>query len=49
MKRLTVLAAVATLAAAPLSAQGINGTWMTEFERMMRNNRSSASSTRAAT
>jgi hypothetical protein len=38
MKRITVLAAVATLAAAPLSAQGINGTWMTEFERMIRNN-----------
>ena len=38
MKRLTVFAALAALAAAPLSAQGINGTWMTEFERMMRNN-----------
>ena len=38
MQRITVLAAVATLAAAPLSAQGINGTWMTEFERSIRNN-----------
>ncbi len=38
MKRFTVLAALATLAAAPLSAQGINGTWMTEFERSIRNN-----------
>ena len=38
MQRITVLAAVATLAAAPLSAQGITGTWMTEFERTMRNN-----------
>ena len=37
MQRITVLAAVATLAAAPLSAQGINGTWMTEFERSIRN------------
>lgn len=37
MKRFTVFAAVATLAAAPLSAQGLNGTWMTEFERTIRN------------
>ena len=37
MKRLTVLAAAVTLAAAPLSAQGISGTWMTEFERTIRN------------
>lgn len=38
MKRITVLAAVATIAATPLSAQGINGTWITEFERSIRNN-----------
>ena len=44
MKRITMLAAVATLAAAPLSAQGINGTWMTEFERTMRNNNGDVSS-----
>ena len=37
MQRITVLAAVATLAAAPLSAQSISGTWMTEFERSIRN------------
>jgi hypothetical protein len=37
MKRLTVVAAVATIAAAPLSAQGVSGTWMTEFERTIRN------------
>src|SRR5215207_517952 len=38
MNRITVLAAVTTFAAAPLSAQAINGIWMTEFERTMRNN-----------
>lgn len=38
MNRITALAAVATIAATPVSAQGINGTWMTEFERSMRNN-----------
>lgn len=31
------LAAVALLAALPLSAQSIDGTWITEFDRMMRN------------
>lgn len=37
MKRITVIAAIATLAGAPLSAQGVNGTWITEFERTLRN------------
>ena len=37
MKRMSLLAAAALLAAAPLSAQGIDGTWFTEFERSIRN------------
>ena len=37
MKRMSSLAAAALLAAAPLSAQSINGTWFTEFERQIRN------------
>ena len=37
MKRMTFLVAIAVIAAAPLSAQGISGTWFTEFERQMRN------------
>lgn len=37
MKRTSLLAAVALLAAAPLTAQDINGTWFTEFERSVRN------------
>src|SRR5688572_105706 len=40
MKRMSLWAAVAMLAAtpsSPLSAQGINGTWFTEFERQIRN------------
>lgn len=37
MKRMSVLAAIALLAAAPLSAQSLNGTWFTEFERQIRN------------
>ena len=37
MKRISVFAVIATLAAAPLSAQGISGTWMTEFEWSIRN------------
>lgn len=31
------IAAVALLAAMPLSAQSIDGTWITEFDRMIRN------------
>ena len=38
MKRMSFLAAAALLAAAPLAAQDINGTWFTEFERAIRNN-----------
>jgi hypothetical protein len=38
MKRMSLLAAAALFAAAPLAAQGINGTWFTEFERSVRNN-----------
>lgn len=38
MKRMSLLAAVALVAAAPLAAQDINGTWFTEFERAIRNN-----------
>jgi hypothetical protein len=38
MKRMSLLATAALLAAAPLSAQDINGTWFTEFERSIRNN-----------
>ena len=37
MRRSSRLAALALLAAAPLSAQSINGTWFTEFERQLRN------------
>jgi hypothetical protein len=37
MKRTSLLAAAALLAAAPLAAQDINGTWFTEFERTVRN------------
>lgn len=37
MKRMSYLAAVALVVAAPLSAQSINGTWFTEFERAIRN------------
>lgn len=35
--RWTVPALLAFVVASPLEAQGINGTWITEFERMMRN------------
>ena len=37
MKKLLSVAALALVAAAPLSAQGITGTWITEFDRMVRN------------
>lgn len=37
MKRMSLLAAFALTVAAPLSAQGIDGTWFTEFERQVRN------------
>jgi len=37
MKKLLSVAALTLLAAAPLSAQGINGEWITEFDRMLRN------------
>ena len=37
MKRTSLLAVGALLAAAPLAAQDINGTWFTEFERSVRN------------
>ena len=37
MKRMSALSAIALLAAAPLSAQSLNGTWFTEFERQIRN------------
>lgn len=40
MKTLTRTLAIASLlaiAASPLAAQGINGRWITEFDRMMRN------------
>lgn len=37
MKRMSFVAAMALLAAAPLSAQGVSGTWFTEFERLIRN------------
>lgn len=43
MKKLLSLAALALLSAAPLSAQGINGEWITEFDRMMRNDGGSVS------
>ena len=33
MKKLLSLAALSLLAAAPLAAQGIAGTWVTEFDR----------------
>ena len=35
--RSTAFAFVTLLAASPLAAQGINGSWITEFERTMRN------------
>ena len=35
--RSTALVLVALLASSPLAAQGINGSWITEFERTMRN------------
>ena len=38
MKRMSLLATAVLLAAAPLSAQDISGTWFTEFERSIRNN-----------
>jgi hypothetical protein len=37
MKKLLSFAVLALLSAAPLSAQGIAGNWITEFDRMMRN------------
>ena len=37
MKRMSALAAIALVASAPLSAQSLNGTWFTEFERQIRN------------
>ena len=37
MLRLLGLAIVTMLAASPLAAQGINGSWITEFERSIRN------------
>ncbi len=44
MKKLFSLAAFSLLAAAPLSAQGIAGNWLTEFDRMIRNEGGSVSS-----
>lgn len=44
MKRMSLLAAAALLAATPLAAQDINGTWFTEFERTMRNENGAVSS-----
>lgn len=43
MKKLLSLAALSLLAAAPLSAQGIAGSWLTEFDRMIRNEGGSVS------
>lgn len=37
MKRVSLMAAAVLLAATPLAAQDINGTWFTEFERSVRN------------
>ena len=37
MLRYLALGGLTLVAAAPLTAQGIDGTWITEFERMMRN------------
>lgn len=37
MKKLLSLAALSLLAVSPVSAQGIAGTWVTEFDRMVRN------------
>lgn len=37
MKKLLALAALSLLSASPLSAQGIAGNWITEFDRMIRN------------
>lgn len=35
--RWTILAILAVIVSAPLEAQGINGTWVTEYERTLRN------------
>jgi hypothetical protein len=37
MKKLLSLAALSLLSAAPLAAQGVAGNWLTEFDRMIRN------------
>jgi hypothetical protein len=44
MKKLLSLAALSLLAAAPLSAQGVSGDWITEFDRMIRNEGGTVSS-----
>jgi hypothetical protein len=44
MNKLLSLAALALLSAAPLSAQGIAGNWITEFDRMIRNEGGAVSS-----
>ena len=44
MKKLLSLAALSLLTAAPLSAQGIAGNWITEFDRMVRNEGGTVSS-----
>ena len=45
MKKLLSLAALALISAAPLSAQSLDGAWITEFDRQIRNEGGSVSTT----
>ncbi len=43
LARALVVASLATVAGSPLAAQSVNGSWITEFERRMRNENGSVS------